>query len=467
MGNKNSNRGNEEKTPLLEDYEGIQPVFNELKLVLIGSHGDGKNSIGNEIFRKKVFTCWRTWKNVNIEVTHTVSGRQIQLTHTPGWKDDLNNPQKTKRKILHCVQSIYHTKPHAVLLALKVESELPESTINTLEDFLSGQLWSHTIVIFTHGEKLGGSDIEKYIKYKRLQDLIEKCGQRYFVLEKNDKQIIETIEDLIVSKDSTGCFKPNNQTIDNDTLVSDLIDLVGKIRSKINSISDFKKDLRQHNEDYKRIINFKDAEIERLNQIVEEKETKIKSLQLLLTQNPAQLGQQRIAELEKTLDLKNHELWIKDNKIKELQKEIKMLQKEDCLKQERENAHTGYCCNLAQDVQTVNSRRQTAIPLHGLPSENSALHNWGVTLLEILNELTSDELKKMIYYMMNWKDEYKIQRCSIEQANRIHIADLMLREWGKPQSVVKTRDLIKKIPRNDDVMIKLFTPVLKEIGETW
>lgn len=101
-----------------------------------------------------------------------------------------------------------------------------------------------------------------------------------------------------------------------------------------------------------------------------------------------------------------------------------------------------------------------------IPS-GSALRNWSHTLLEILNELSDDELKRMKYYLKH-NEEYRISKSSIEGTdNRIDLADVMLKQWGKRQSVLITRDLMKKIPRNDDVMIDLFTPVLEGIGETW
>lgn len=374
-------------------FLGIQPIYNELKLVLIGSHDVGKNSIGKEIFRKKVFSSWKVLQHVDIEVTRTVSGRRIHLTRTPGWKEDLNNPQKTKSKILQCVQSLYDTKPDAVLLALKVESDLSESTVNTLEDFLSVQLWSHTIVIFTHGEKLAGSAIERYIRYKNLQPLIDKCGQRYFVLEKNDEQIIETIEDFIVSKDSAGCFKPNNQTNGDDTLQI-LRDLVERIRSKIASISGFKEKFRRHsrknarkqNNDYKIRLEKKDAEIKRLNKILKEKEKEITRLESLSTRLSTQ-SPEKTAELEKTIDLLNKELSKSYSKNEELTKQIKMLQEQVPITHERENAHVSYCSRLAQDAKPVNSRKQTATPQHELTS-NSKCENSAYLIFENINICT-------------------------------------------------------------------------------
>lgn len=295
-------------------------------------------------------------------MTRAVLGREIQLTRTPGWKEYCNDPKKTKRKISQCVQSLYDTKPDAVLLAIKVESEMPASTIVTLEDFLSIQLWSHTIVVFTNGKKLRGSTIEDYIKYNNLKSLIDKCGKRYFVLEKNDKQIIETIEDFIVSKSSTGCFKPNGPIKKNDALLSDLTDLVRRIRSKINSIREFKQKLQSNPRkpnDIKMLIASKDEQIKRLQEIVKEKEERIKRLRTRNTQRT-------ITELEETIHLKNKELREKDEKIKELRKHNEMLQ--DLKTHKEDIVRMVYRCEHAQYAKTVKSRREAAIQLHELTS---------------------------------------------------------------------------------------------------
>lgn len=68
---------------------------------------------------------------------------------------------------------------------------------------------------------------------------------------------------------------------------------------------------------------------------------------------------------------------------------------------------------------------------------------------------------------MCWNEEYKINRGSVEHRDRVELADLMLKQWGEWQSVLKARDLMKKIPRNDEAMIELFEPFLKSIGDTW
>ncbi|XP_048038047.1 LOW QUALITY PROTEIN: structural maintenance of chromosomes protein 2-like [Megalobrama amblycephala] len=441
----------------------ILPVFEELKLVLIGSHGVGKNSIGNAILRKKVFTYWKVRKHADIKETRTVSRRRIHLTRTPGWKEDWNNPEKTKNDIFHCVMSIPFTKPHAVLLTLKVNSKLSEFTISTLENRLTAQLWDHTIVLFTHRKKLDCT-IEDYI-IRHSFNLYDKCGQRYFVIHKNYSQITDTIEELIAQKNLPGCFEPHNQKKDDNIILSELQVLVTRIKSKISSILTYKDNLK--NAQNKALLDSKDKEIERLNTIVEEKEREIKRLQSLSTQDRPDLSALcRITELEDQLCMKNNELKEVKHENVTLKKENVTLKKEnEELKEELQmHQHAGYRNKLCQDVKQKSMTKKTQIQLHDLSSKGSALNNWNETLLKILEMLKDYEMKKLKFFLNN-DEEFTISIDSI--VDSVDLANAIKNQWDKERAVLKLRDFIKKIPRNDDKMIQLFAPFLQEIGETW
>ncbi|XP_048034677.1 uncharacterized protein LOC125260362 [Megalobrama amblycephala] len=458
MGNKSSQ---EDQQCLLNGNEGddeILPVFEELKLVLIGSQGVGKNSIGNAILRKKVFTFWRGRKHADIKETRTVSQRRIHLTRTPGWKEDWNNPEKTKNDIFHCVKSLFITKPHAVLLTLKVNSKLSELTISTLENLLTAQLWDHTIVLFTHRKKLDCT-IEDYIIHQHLQPLIDKCGQRYFVIQKNYSQITDTIEELIAKKNVPGCFKPHDQIKDDNIILSDLKVLVTRIKSKISSILTYKDNFKnsRNKRSNKALLDSKDKEIERLNTIVEEKEREIRRLQSR-TQDRPELSalRRRIAELEGELKEMKHENVTLKKENEELKKELQIHQ------------HAGYRNKLCQDVKrksmTRNTQTQLHMQLHDLSSKGSALNNWSETLLKILEMLKDYEVKKLKFFLNN-DEEFTISIDSI--VDSVDLANAIKNQWDKQRAVLKLQHFIKKIPRNDDKMIQLFTPFLKEIGKTW
>ncbi len=298
--------------------------------MLIGSQGAGKSTVANDIFREKVFRFWTSLTSDYIKQTRRVSGTQIHLTRTPGWRGDLSRSEQTKREIVYCVQALYETGPHAVILVLKVNSALSESTISTLEILLTVQLWDHTIVLFTHGEKLGGCTIEDYIRDQQLQDLIEKCGERYFVILNNNRnQITETIQELVARKNSACCFKLSAQTVVNNTLESDLGCLVERIKLKITILLASKKMLMlntrtQNNNSFERLLDLKDAEIKRLNAIVEEKEREIERLRYSRTQDLDLSGlRRRIAEVEDQRDMMSNELKEKNTENETLKKQVK------------------------------------------------------------------------------------------------------------------------------------------------
>nr|XP_015204819.1 PREDICTED: GTPase IMAP family member 4-like [Lepisosteus oculatus]XP_015204821.1 PREDICTED: GTPase IMAP family member 4-like [Lepisosteus oculatus] len=87
--------------------------------------------------------------------------------------------------------------PHAFLIVIPVVP-FPESFRQAVEEhlqLLGERVWRHTIVLFTWGDKLKGKTIEEHIRDtgETLQWLVEKCGERYHVLNKNLEQQTQVI----------------------------------------------------------------------------------------------------------------------------------------------------------------------------------------------------------------------------------------------------------------------------------
>ncbi len=248
---------------------------------------------------------------------------------------------------------------------LNVNSVLLESNISTLESLLTVPLWEHTIVLFTHGEKLGDYTIEDYIRRHQLQPLIDKCGERCFVIQNNDSnQITETIQELVVRKNSACCFKLSAQTEVNNTLESDWrVETVERIKLKITILSASKEKLMlnprtENNNSIKRLLDLKDAEIRRLNAIVQEKEREIERLRsrYLRTQDLDPSGlRRRIAEVEDQLDMMSNEL--KENNT------------DWRTHDQYETVYAGYRSKLCQGVSTVSKRSRNQIQLQELHSK--------------------------------------------------------------------------------------------------
>ncbi|KAJ8272331.1 hypothetical protein COCON_G00111900 [Conger conger] len=111
--------------------------------------------------------------------------------------------RKTLRALLRCVS--VSPGPCALFLVIDVSSAFREehrrSVVEHLE-LLSERVWRHTIVLFTRGDWLGDTTIEQHIETegRALQELIEKCGNRYHVLNNENRadgtQVTELLEKM-------------------------------------------------------------------------------------------------------------------------------------------------------------------------------------------------------------------------------------------------------------------------------
>ncbi|KAL0967179.1 hypothetical protein UPYG_G00248770 [Umbra pygmaea] len=99
--------------------------------------------------------------------------------------------------------------PHTLLLVIRGDTSFTEEHRRGIEehlDLLSELVWSHTIVLFTRGDCLGDTTIELHIESegKALQWLVEKCGNRYHVLNNKNRgdrtqvtELLEKIEEMV------------------------------------------------------------------------------------------------------------------------------------------------------------------------------------------------------------------------------------------------------------------------------
>ena len=170
---------------------------------------EGKSSSGNTILGREEFdTSGETAECVKRE--GETAGRHITVVEAPGWIRSFsleNTPERHKQEIIRCV-SLCPPGPHAVLLVINVLESFTEThrraALEHLE-LLGERVWSHTIVLFTCGDRLGNTTIEQHIERegKALQWVVEKCGNRYHVVENNKSdggqvtELLEKIEEMV------------------------------------------------------------------------------------------------------------------------------------------------------------------------------------------------------------------------------------------------------------------------------
>ncbi|XP_062386454.1 uncharacterized protein LOC134074663 [Sardina pilchardus] len=183
--------------------------ISDMSIVLVGSRYAGKSSSGNTILGRKEFsTSRRTAECVKRE--GATAGRHITVVEAPGWCSNLTEqtPKREKQAIALSV-SLCPPGPRALLLLINVSKSFTETQRRAVQEhmeLLSERVWSHTIVLFTRGDWLGDTSIEQHIESggEALQWVVEKCGNRYHVLnnKKSDggqvTELLEKIEEMVV-----------------------------------------------------------------------------------------------------------------------------------------------------------------------------------------------------------------------------------------------------------------------------
>ena len=188
---------------------GKSPPLSEFRVLLLGLRYAGKSSSGNTILGREEFDLKRRTAQC-VKRQGEVAGRQVTVVEAPGWWGNVNlkdTPELTKQEIVLSV-SLCPPGPHAVLLVIRVDVAITEDERGILQEhleFLSESVWSHTMVLFTCGDWLGDTTIEQHIESEgALQSLVEKCGNRYHVLNNENRgddtqvtQLLEKIEEIV------------------------------------------------------------------------------------------------------------------------------------------------------------------------------------------------------------------------------------------------------------------------------
>ncbi|KAK3527484.1 hypothetical protein QTP86_023019, partial [Hemibagrus guttatus] len=196
----------------LESGSGEMHPLSEVRIVLLGCRGAGKSSAGNTILGREEFDLRGSAQCVMRQ--GEVAGRQITVVEAPGWQRDQAVQQLLKQEIELSV-SMRPSGPHAVLLVMRLDLEFTEKERQEFVkyvDLLGPTVWSHTIFLFTFGDSLGDTSIERHIESEgqALQWLVEKCGNRYHVFNNKKRddvsqvsELLEKIEEMVA--ENKGC----------------------------------------------------------------------------------------------------------------------------------------------------------------------------------------------------------------------------------------------------------------------
>ncbi|KAM4531243.1 GTPase IMAP family member 8-like [Odontesthes bonariensis] len=187
-----------------------------LRLVIVGAQWAAKSSAGNTILGKNAFNVNSNNKRtMRCEISHgMVEGRRLTVVDSPGWFYNHTLQDTNEMDKLEIEDSVYLCPPgpHAVLLVIVLATAINASYLRTVQEHMSvftDDVWKHTIVLFTRGDWLGVKTVEERIESEEgLQWLVNKCGNRYHVLNNVDrsnkmqvKVLLEKIEEMCAGND--------------------------------------------------------------------------------------------------------------------------------------------------------------------------------------------------------------------------------------------------------------------------
>lgn len=195
---------------------GMRNKLEEMKIVLLGERSSGKSSTGNIILHKEVFSAGQD-EQCHKEVRQ-VGDRQVTVIDTPGWRRESScSTEQMDREIVRSL-SLSESGVHAVLLVVPLDLKFTETEKVKLEEHVNlfgASIWKHTLVLFTHEDKLPNKSIEEHIEREEsLRWLVDKCKNRYHSMNnrKSDlsqvTKLFEKIEEMVAA--NTGqLFCPN------------------------------------------------------------------------------------------------------------------------------------------------------------------------------------------------------------------------------------------------------------------
>lgn len=162
--------------------------------MLLGGSQTGKSSCGNTILRRRSF-CTSVSTTSCREDRAQVFGRSLAVLDTPACfslTPDLLEPARVH------------------LLVVNVSSAFGDSQEEALEKQLEAAgagVWSRAVVLFSHGDWLGPTSVERRVESEgeALRRLLEKCGNRYHVLDNKHwgggaqvEELMELLEQMLM-----------------------------------------------------------------------------------------------------------------------------------------------------------------------------------------------------------------------------------------------------------------------------
>ncbi|XP_078119440.1 GTPase IMAP family member 8-like [Sander vitreus] len=177
--------------PAAGSGESVQ--VEETRIVLLGLPGGGKSASGNTILGADLFNSDLDFNSVSTETVSKsaeVEGRWVTVVDTPGFTDEVLSPEQLYNEIMKSLVDA-SPGPHAFVIVVKIGrmSRADVALLQILPKLFGNEALNYTMLVFTHGDELGGQCINQKIRSSScVSDLVSMCDGRFCVFDNKGRK---------------------------------------------------------------------------------------------------------------------------------------------------------------------------------------------------------------------------------------------------------------------------------------